>query len=383
MPAWTPADVRQKYSLTVSTAERLEFEARMAPLVRDAAGYFNADAVFEGGGVLGLAFLGAARCCHEFGIRWQALAGTSAGALAATLLAADLPIEQLEHIFGQFDILDFLSQKTSRLIFNGDPGDDLDHPVQLLTNLALIRELGQYSTAPFAQWLDETLRWAGVPTFGDIWDGNPRAPKDRQLKIVISDLTRGEMAVLPDDLEPPPEKDPSYRLKLTTRQRAFKVSEAVRLSISIPFFFEPGRLERPSGISTIVDGGILSNFPLWIYDLDKPDQQPPDWPTFGFRLVDRSTESPRAIDSVTGLLTAMLKTMMVAADRRYLSQRHLGRVIDIDLTELKLSATSFNLNNKQKDALYVQGFNAVKRFFTRDWNWAQHVQLRTGKNPIS
>lgn len=382
MPAWTPANVRSKYSLAVSTAERAEFEAKMAPLVRDAAGYFDADAVFEGGGVLGLAFLGAARCCHDFGIRWQALAGTSAGALAATLLATDLPIDQLEHIFGQIDFRDFLTQKTSRLIFNGDPGDDLDHPVQLLTNLALIRELGQYSTAPFAQWLDETLRWAGVPTFGDIWDGNPRAPKNRQLKIVISDLTRGEMAVLPDDLDPPPDGDRPYRLKLTSRQRAFKVSEAVRLSICIPFFFEPGRLERPSGTSTIVDGGILSNFPLWIYDLDIADK-PPDWPTFGFRLVDRSTETPRRIDSVTDLLSAMLKTMMLAADRRYLSQRHLGRVIDIDLTGLKISATSFNLRDEHKDALYFHGYQCTKQFLTKQWSWAEHVKLRTGKLPTN
>jgi NTE family protein len=234
-------------------------------------------------------------------------------------------------------------------------------------------ELGQYSTEPFRQWLDEKLQWAGVGTFGDMWDGNPRAPADRQLKVVVSDLTRGEMAVLPDDLDTATARP--YRLSLTPKQRAFKVSEAVRLSMSIPFFFEPGMLERPSGPSTIVDGGILSNFPLWIYDETTPGK-PPEWPTFGFRLVDKTSGSPRTIDTATGLFAAMLKTMMLASDRRYLSQRHLGRVIDIDLTGLDLSATNINLSNDRKDALYAAGYRSAKAFFTETWSWPAHLKLR-------
>lgn len=377
MPAWTPADARRRHNLSLNFAEKSRIEAAMAPLAR-VDGLFEADAIFEGGGVLGTAFLGAARCCHDLGLRWHGLAGTSAGAISATLLAADLPIDQLEQILGQVDFREFLSKKTSRLIFNGDPGDDLENPALLLTNLAMVRELGQYSTEPFMQWLDERLHWAGVPTFDEIWDRKPPVPADRQLKVVISDLTRGEMLVLPDDLDPLPQEAKPYRLALTPKQRAYRVSEAVRLSMSIPFFFEPGRLDRTGGASTIVDGGILSNFPLWIYDEDVPGK-PPEWPTFGFRLVDRNLDNPRPIENVTGLLASMLKTMMLASDRRYLSQRHLGRVVDIDLTGLKLSATSFNLTNDDKDALYVRGYQGTKKFFLEDWNWRKHVLLRTGK----
>lgn len=374
MTPWTPADVRRSQSLAVSAAEKAAFESRMAPLAR-VDGLYEADAVFEGGGVLGTAFLGAARCCHDLGLRWHGLAGTSAGAISAALLAADLSIEHLEQILGAVDFREFLSKKTNKLIFNGDPANDLDHPLQMLVNLAMVGELGQYSTEPFRQWLDEKLQWAGVSTFGDMWDGNPRAPKDRQLKVVVSDLTRGEMAVLPDDADTNATRP--YRLALTPKQKAFKVSEAVRLSMSIPFFFEPGTLERPSGPSTIVDGGILSNFPLWIYDETTPGK-PPEWPTFGFRLVDKSTESPRVIENATGLFSAMLKTMMLASDRRYLSQRHLGRVIDIDLTGLNLSATNFNITNDQKDALYTRGYQSAKKFFVETWSWPAHVKLRTG-----
>jgi len=61
--------------------------------------------VFEGGGVLGLAFLGAARCCAEVGIRWKGLAGTSAGAITASLLAAVEKNDDLERLFAGLDFL--------------------------------------------------------------------------------------------------------------------------------------------------------------------------------------------------------------------------------------------------------------------------------------
>jgi NTE family protein len=381
---WNPAETRRKHNLFVSPGEMARIDANMSPLPR-VGQLFDADAVFEGGGVLGTAFLGAARCCAEIGLRWHALAGTSAGAITATLLAADFTIDQLEQIIGRLDYMQFLRQKTSRLIFNGDPSDDLDHPVLLLSNLAMTGELGQYSSEPVKQWLDEILKWAGKQTFSDIWDRS-RVANDRQLKVVVSDISTGEMKVLPDDLEPTrstparpaesagglfPQATVEYRPPLTPKQRAFNVAEAVRLSMSIPFFFEPGTLDG----HRIVDGGITSNFPLWIYDDDTPNK-PPAWPTFGFRLVDRSESRPRTVGGVTDLFSSMLKTMMVARDRRYSSQRHQGRVIDIDLTGLNVTATSFGLSNELKEQLYIRGYLAAKEFFTTKWSWPKHLAVR-------
>ena len=383
MTLWNPAETRRKWNLSINPSERARIEAAMTPLARDATGLFDADAVFEGGGVLGTAFLGAVRVCHEIGIKWHALAGTSAGAITATLLATDMNVDQLESIIGRLDTMQFLTQKTSRLTFNGDPGDDLTHPVLLLTNLAMTGALGQYSSEPFRAWMDEILKWVGKPTFGDIWDRS-REVSDRQLKVVVSDITRGEMKVLPDDLETSVRTSlggamvarPEYRAPLTPRQRQFSVAEAVRLSMSIPFFFEPGTLDHPTeGRSRIVDGGILSNFPLWLYDDDTPGK-PPAWPTFGFRLIDRADAQPAPIETATDLLAAMMKTTMVARDRRYLSQRHQGRAIEIDLTGLPVTATQFGLSNDMKDQLYARGYMAAKEFFSTRWNWRRHLESR-------
>ena len=385
MPAvWNPVETRRKFGLALSAADRAKIDANMDPLAR-VDQLFDADVVFEGGGVLGTAFLGAVRLCSEIGLRWHGIAGTSAGAITASLLSADMNIDQLEQILAHLDYMSFLSKKTSRLIFNGDPSDDLAHPVLLLTNLALTGELGEYSAEPFKAWLDEVLKWAGKQTFGEVWERSRVAP-DRQLKVVVSDVTRGEMMVLPDDLEPMratvarpaegstnpiPATAATYRPTLTPKQRNFGVAEAVRLSMSIPFFFEPGQLEG----NTIVDGGILSNFPLWIFDDDTPGI-PPGWPTFGFRLIDRADAAPRKIEGATDLLSSMLKTMMVAGDRRYLSQRHQGRVIDIDLTGLNITATQFSLSNGQKDQLYARGYLSAKEFFSNRWSWKNHLTLR-------
>jgi NTE family protein len=382
---WNPANTRKKYNLGMSATERAKVEANMSPLARSQQ-LFDADVVFEGGGVLGTAFLGAVRFCSEIGIRWHGIAGTSAGAITGSLLAADLPIDHLEQIIGHLDFMSFLTKKTSRLIFNGDPSDDLEHPILLLTNLSMTGELGQYSAEPFKAWIDEVLRWAGKQSFGEMWDRS-KVASDRQFKVVVSDVTRGEMKVLPDDLEPtrPTNARPGestgnnyqapipleYRPPLTPKQRGFSVAEAVRLSMSIPFFFEPGTLEN----SQIVDGGILSNFPLWLFDDDTPNRAPA-WPTFGFRLVDRTEATPQQINSATGLLSAMLKTMMVARDRRYLSQRHQGRVIDIDLTGLNITPTQFSLTLDQKEQLYLRGYQSAKEFFLNRWSWKNHLTIR-------
>src|SRR5688572_11264632 len=47
-----------------------------------------ADGVFEGGGVKGIALVGALEVAERYVTRWESLAGTSGGAIVAALLAA-------------------------------------------------------------------------------------------------------------------------------------------------------------------------------------------------------------------------------------------------------------------------------------------------------
>jgi NTE family protein len=186
--------VRERFNLQLTEEQKRLIRQKLPPTAEPAT--FYADGVFEGGGVLGTAFLGSARCCSEVGLRWKGLAGTSAGAITAALLASDLAIDELEKLLGSLDFMGLLSQKSSRLIWNGDPSDDLEKPAWMLVNLTLVGQLGEYSTGPFREWLDSALAQGRLERFGEVGRTDP----DRQLKVVVSDLTNGEMRVLPDDL---------------------------------------------------------------------------------------------------------------------------------------------------------------------------------------
>ncbi len=368
MAGWNPAAVRAQYNLVLTEAEKAQILAQLPP-AEDGNRY--ADAVFEGGGVKGTAFLGVLRCFSEVGIRWRKLAGTSAGSITAALVAAEIEIEELEAALGQLDYVeDLLSEPTSRFLFQRSPDRALDNPLGLVANLWVTQQLGKYSTDPLRDWVagilgDRLHKFADLSTSPDLpWY------QRRALKIVVSDITHGEMLVLPDDLERDVNQAAMKQYNLNRRDD-FSVAEAVRLSSSIPFFFEPGRL----GDATIVDGGILSNFPLWIFDLNQaaqPNPPIPRCPTFGFRIADEMAKF--TIDSAIDVFSAMLTTIMVAKDRFHLRKNGQGRVINIDTTGV--TATQFNLSNADKDRLYRQGYEATRAFLLNEWNWAEHLRSR-------
>ncbi|MFO0959369.1 MAG: patatin-like phospholipase family protein [Isosphaeraceae bacterium] len=369
--AWNPADTRALHGLSISESQRAKIAQNFAPLTPD---QFLADMVFEGGGVLGTAFLGALRCCHDAGVRTADVAGTSAGAITAALVGVGHGIDQLEEIFSGLDYKSFLSKKTNFLILTGDPSDDMGDDIgRLISGLVLTRQQGEYSTEPFRAWISQRLAAIGVNRFADlppIQRVGDAAPSRRSLKVVAADISGGIMVVLPDSLQYAP-----YRDEVGPDPNAYAIADAVRLSMSIPLFFEPTKL----GGNTIVDGGVTSNFPLWLFD-SPPNQQPP-YPTFGFRLVDKEPAPtiPGAIDVLKGLLT----TVRYAHDRFYLQAKDLGRVINIDVTAadgFQVTATKFNLSDDDKAELYRRGYVATRNFLVdldgKGWNWRRHLLAR-------
>ncbi|HYW85855.1 MAG TPA: patatin-like phospholipase family protein, partial [Spirochaetia bacterium] len=66
-----------------------------------------ADGVFEGGGVKGIALVGALSAFESHGFKWCNLAGTSAGAIVASLLASGYSAAELKEIIGNLDYMKF------------------------------------------------------------------------------------------------------------------------------------------------------------------------------------------------------------------------------------------------------------------------------------
>jgi NTE family protein len=66
-----------------------------------------------------------------------------------------------------------------------------------------------------------------------------------------------------------------------------------------------------------VDGGVLSNYPIWVLDDGTSD---PSWPTFGFKRIEADQRRLRAptwnpIGNVIGILQATISTMLETHDR--------------------------------------------------------------------
>jgi NTE family protein len=300
------AAARQKHSLFISPEDLTTIHNSYAsPPIGDSRRY--ADLVFEGGGVKGIAFVGALRCLDDAQISVRKVAGTSAGSLSASAVAAGLSIDDLERLLGNVDFNDkFLSTPTGRIYrrwpFKWGPGNDLDHPIKMAIFLKLNRQLGQYNMDKFEEWWDESL---GKLTFGKLDECKESATAkpwqdQRDLKIIVSDITSHEMVLLPDDLT----------RKYGLQSSNFSVAKAVRLSSSIPLFFAPGHLPCAHGKvpeHTIVDGGVLSNFPLWVYDTK--GGQLPECPTLGM-LLDDEVGGEEPIKDILQVATSLLGTLL-------------------------------------------------------------------------
>jgi len=299
----------------------------------------KADAVFEGGGVKGIGLVGAIAIAEDKGYQWVNLAGTSAGAIVATLLAAGYNAAELKTIMDDLDYNKFKDART------------LDSFPIVGPVASLIFEKGIYEGKFFENWIRALLQEKGVRTFGDlILEAYKDDPQYRfRLRVIASDISRGQLLVLPQDMA-----------EFGTRPEDLDVAAAVRMSMSIPFFYEPVKLrdkKNKNQVSYIVDGGLLSNFPVWLFDTEG---SVPEWPTFGFKLVEPGEELqiPRKIRGPVSLLGALFSTMMEAHDARYIKDEHFVRTIPIPT--LNVGTTEFDISREKSEALYRSGRQAAE-----------------------
>lgn len=282
-------------------------------------------AVFKGGGVKGIGLVGGLAVAEERGWRWRAVAGTSAGAMVAALVAAGYPAEEIRRIIGELDLRSF-----------GDGGPF--KVASLLLHEGLFK--GEKLLGLVDQLLTDRLGKPRV-TFRDL----PVA-----CQIVATDLTHRRMLVFPDDLARPP-----YSL---ADPYAFPVADAVRASTAIPFFFRPYRMELPGGVqATLVDGGLLSNFPIHLF---RPVGRPALLPTIGFDLC-ACEEEPQPTDTPLELVEAVVNTILGGRDRSDLEQADYVRTIPIETAPYR--TTQFDIDTKGKEELYVRGRKAAEAFF--------------------
>ncbi|WP_044896369.1 patatin-like phospholipase family protein [Bacillus alveayuensis] len=289
------------------------------------------DGVFSGGGIKGFALIGAYQAIEEQGFRFVRVAGTSAGSILAAFIAAGYTSNEVFNIMESIDLKFFLDERKTLI------------PSKIMKWLTIYWKMGLYKGENLENWLHEKLKAKGVTTFADLKKG--------ALRVIASDLTNGKMIVLPDDLA-------IYGIN----PENFSVARAVRMSCSLPYFFEPVRLKSKGGISMVVDGGVLSNFPLWLFD-----QTPKKRPVLGVKLSAKEEERPKhEISNAFEMFGALFETMKDAHDARHIATKHERNIVFIPV-ENALS-TEFHLTEEKKKELIQLGKSRTEQFFRR-WSY--------------
>ncbi len=291
------------------------------------------DGVFSGGGIKGFALIGAYQAIEEKGFAFKRMAGTSAGSLIASLIAAGYTSGEIIDLMEELNLSDFLDQRKALL------------PTPLAKWLLIYWRLGLYKGDMLEKWIYQKLRAKGIVTFQNLPQG--------RLRIIASDLTNGRIMVLPDDLE-----------RYGINPASFSVAKAVRMSCSLPYFFEPVRLKDYQGNSIVVDGGVLSNFPIWLFDEEIKLKKRP---VLGIRLSGSSqNQKQNKINNAIDMFGALFETMKNAHDARYISRRHEKNIIFIPIDSGL--TTEFGLTDEKKLELIQLGKKRAEAFL-RTWGY--------------
>lgn len=372
------------------------------------------DLVQEGGGVLGVALVGYVYVLEKMNIRFLSLAGTSAGSINTLLMAAAGRIDETksdwileclcnkklyDFVDGDADAREFidallgdvsnikLAMKGTQVIdnfrddFGLNPGKNFHDWMKNLLNQKRIKNMGDL----------RRLREAGVSTGNNLRNRLTNeiytSPKDLlELAIITADITTQSKIIFPEMSEL------FYENPEMTNPADF-----ARASMSIPFFFQPFRLNNlPTGVEAwkkwnkmtglnasvpaevlFMDGGIISNFPI---DIFHNNTKVPDAPTFGVKIgLDKAEINPNK--KFFSLIGSVFNTARFSSDDNFLRTnpdfRNLIGYIDTG----SHNWLNFGLTDEAKVDLFIRGAQAAAAFI-HNFNWEKYKEIRKVKKEL-
>lgn len=321
--------------------------------------------VYEGGGVFGIAYLGALQYFYQNGILQylKRTAGTSAGAITACITSFNLAFSEIKKIV---DTLDYKKIPQANEIPNLQK---ISEPVQkelesifgdINCMYRLITKYGWFSSDYFYQWIKEKIaeqfeRSQKEPpyTFADF--KNSSIHKEQRhfydLYIIGTDLNYHTSKVFSYETTPDME-----------------VALAVKISMSIPLFFEAVELnpyDNDNFKQFFCDGGVMWNYPINIFDSVAYNGKAlpgVNWQTLGLRFLNHRQYHPiqNFIDYIDHLYHSLLQAQQNMFDN---SPQDKTRSIQIDTGNI--SFTDFNITTEDDTYrfLYHQGYQAAYAYF--------------------
>jgi len=362
------------------------------------------DLVFEGGGAKGMVFVGAYEEFVHRGHTFGRLLGTSAGAITAALIAAGYKPEEMLNALNERE-----DGKPVFAGFMGEPAPFTNVEIRasairdLLRNInlkfipefleermddaiaetfarnphfrhffAFVERGGWYAANRFiawlqakldtGQWKDEARKFSHM-TLKQFFDETKV-----ELSVVASDTTAGGLLVLNQRTSPD-----------------CPVVWAVRMSMSIPLVWDEviwekgwgAYLGRPMAGHVIVDGGILSNFPIELFISDEPQVAKlmgpkQDSPVLGM-LIDESLPVQSTTRGI--LIDVNVKPGELKMVQRFrhlintMTSAHDKMVIDgfehlvVRLPAAGYGTTEFDMSDERRIALLEAGRGAMADYF--------------------
>ena len=321
--------------------------------------------VFEGGGVKGIAYIGAMEVLEKKGIlkNIKRVGGASAGAINALLFALGFSIQQTREILWKLDFKNF--EDGSFILFNF---------------VRVLKQFGWFKGDYFKEWIGELIKQktgSKHTTFAELRD-----MKDengiREIWMIGTNLSTRFSEIYSAEHSP-----------------HMQLVDAVRISMSIPLFF---KAVRNHDRNVLVDGGVLDNYPIKLFDevryLDPSDKQKHSFvpkyyakanrklkrelpspyvynkETLGFRLDTREEievfwdHKPPKAHPIVGFgqyAKGLIGTLLESQESQHLHSDDWQRTIYIDTLGVK--TTQFDLDDATKQKLENSGKKDTRRYF--------------------
>ncbi len=286
--------------------------------------------VFKGGGVKGIAYVGALKALEEANVMGQikGFAGTSAGSIVAALAACRITSDDLNNFLRSTNYENF---KDKGGIFN------------YLNDLA--NDFGPYEGNYFLNdWFKVFLQKQGIDP--NITFAGLNAKFGTILKVFSTDLNTQEIQELSMDKTPD-----------------VQVAMAVRASMSIPMFFRAWQFpDSNPNDHVFVDGGVMYNYPIDTFD--GPNTASNE--TLGFFLCDMNHVSPAnnltlGISHLETYIKSLFEALMGSQDLM-VQDNHYEEDRTIQIDDLGIAATDFAITPEQVQDLYNSGYNSTKKY---------------------
>lgn len=360
--------------------------------------------VQEGGGVLGVALVGYTYVLEQMGLRFFSLAGTSAGSINSLLLASFGDISQpksekiiqilanknlYEFVDGDKDVKDFVNAlvekaKVLKLAWKG---------MQVIDNLT--QDLGLNPGDDFTNWLSGILKQNGIETTRDLYERFGKIPAGLTIRQGVNRDIQGlspRFAVISADLTTETKVEfPRMRSLYWKNPDEINPALFVRASMSVPYFFTPLTISGiPQGLEAVknwvelakytgpvpetihlVDGGIMSNFPI---DIFHKVNSVPRLPTFGARLgVDRN--EPNKVSSPLNLFGAMFNSLRHLHDYDFILKNPDYEMLVQHILIGEHNWLNFAMSDHDKIDLFRRGAAAAGDFL-RKFDWMEYKRRR-------